>query len=119
MKSTELRIGNIIEFFDSELGFSNIVVDADTIKNVQYHNDDEFDNMDNYYNAIPLTEEWLVKFGFEKVNGYGYKIFGNWLQKEDGIFWYNVNGNFIEIKSVHQLQNLYHALTGEELTIKS
>jgi len=64
---------------------------------------------------IPLTEEWLFKFGFEFTNGYGFKIFGNWLQKEDDVYFYNVNGNFIQIDYVHQLQNLYFALTGKEL----
>ena len=69
---------------------------------------------------IPLTEEWLLKFGFEKnknsdlyfrLNNYEYFI-------ENGII---DNGysrmNEISVKYVHQLQNLYFALTGKELEI--
>jgi hypothetical protein len=39
----------------------------------------------------------------------------NW---NDGIFYLIRYGFINHIKHVHQLQNLYFALTGEELTIK-
>jgi hypothetical protein len=63
---------------------------------------------------IPLTEEWLLRLGF---NGWDKGNFTMVLS----------NGNFIEfgyviaknIKHVHQLQNLYFALTNEELTIQN
>lgn len=80
---------------------------------------------------IPLTEEWLVKFGFveNKDNLYGK----NWLSPTYGYgkkirilpcvnkinyLWQYSDYNSITIKYVHQLQNLYFELTGEELTIK-
>lgn len=63
---------------------------------------------------IPLTEEWLIRFGFIS----GRLKFGQWYLKFSGAqFWLNDIG--IEIFYVHQLQNLYHALTGDELTIKA
>lgn len=65
---------------------------------------------------IPLNEEWLVSFGFEENGIYLSK--GNLLfHKEHGLWsWF---GNYIIIpRSVHQLQNLYFALTGEELILK-
>ena len=71
---------------------------------------------------IPLTEEWLLKFGF-KEDGH-YNSAKRWM----GIFnqpLIQCNGYFTipnyfstEIKYVHTLQNLYFALTCEELTIK-
>ena len=78
---------------------------------------------------IPLTEEWLIKFGFEKItNDY---ISGDF---EYSITDCLIDGNmeFVYVcskdatleskcqlpKYVHQLQNLYFTLTGEELTIK-
>ncbi|MBE4949931.1 hypothetical protein [Chryseobacterium culicis] len=85
---------------------------------------------------IELTEDWLLKFGFEKHNdgsvssqySYGlnpvthdYLIYLIWIK--DPIrsdlpkYPFYLNGHF-EMKTVHQLQNLYFALTGEELTIK-
>ena len=72
---------------------------------------------------IPLTEEWLVKFGF-KIEGktwgntnYSKDFSGIWLQDRGELYKCTIsNGNkHIEIRYVHQLQNLYFALTGEEL----
>jgi hypothetical protein len=79
---------------------------------------------------ILLTEEWLKKFGFfEKyksvhsqwsLNGFAVQQTsdqdddGNTIPQEE-VFYYEWN---FEVKHVHQLQNLYFALTGEELIIK-
>jgi hypothetical protein len=79
---------------------------------------------------IPLTEEWLLKFGFEKNNF--SKVFGISNGRYDLIFTqltdnYSVlylkfdDCQLTQMKSiqyVHQLQNLYFALTQEELTVK-
>lgn len=80
---------------------------------------------------IPLDEEWLLKFGFVKSGSFsnmsfekgGFGIHRNILHgKFDGynpcvkvLNWTNtmLGGEF---KYVHQLQNLYFALTGKELT---
>ena len=75
-------------------------------------------------NPIPLTEEILLKFGFEKrdkinppFRNYQYVFMKNgFLIGSDFLFHY-ISGN-TELKHVHQLQNLYFALTGEELTFK-
>ena len=84
------------------------------------------------YKPIPLTQEWLVKLGFDKLENdipTYFKCFGN-LIEDDYEFSFNIYvdseqnyfitvfGRKIIIKHAHQLQNLYHALTGEELTIK-
>ena len=85
---------------------------------------------------IPLTEEWLIKFGFRQG---GYDLM-EWAHKKHDRIWfvgvesdcedntnewlgwnYNIEaeGDALDsqlyIKTVHQLQNLYFALTGEEL----
>jgi len=69
---------------------------------------------------IPLTEEWLVKFGFEDNLPWEYKQFR--LDDQDRFHVVDQTGYGIiiarGIKYVHQLQNLYFALTGEELPIK-
>jgi hypothetical protein len=82
----------------------------------------------DHADPIPLSEEWLVKFGFKKTVevtwSFGYEKEYNVYRKEDltynGIqaaWWYNgLLKNQPEF--VHQLQNLYFALTGSELTIK-
>lgn len=117
MKTNELRVGNLI--------YSRNGV----VKTVDVINDStqkiEFDDSDDDYRIsdcepIPLTEEWLLKFGLGKFpnrkdlfNCFGYTIL---LTQETPMFYIGVA--MIEIKSVHQFQNLYFALTGEELTIK-
>jgi hypothetical protein len=73
----------------------------------------EFDPKD--LNGIPLTEEWLVTFGFEYIEEY------KWWEIDWCNFTIDLGGEyefefaFHPIKYVHQLQNLYFALTGKEL----
>ena len=65
---------------------------------------------------IPLTEEWLLKFGFEKDNGYYFN--GSIIMIEfcdEGFHEAVIDNTGISFKHVHQLQNLYFALTQKEL----
>jgi hypothetical protein len=78
--------------------------------------------------AIPLTEEWLLKFlEVKKFGGTIYLSLTN-LKAEIHFEIYKndivsiIKSDFAElildpIKYVHQLQNLYFCLCGEELTI--
>ncbi len=81
-------------------------------------------------NPIPLTQEWFERFGFEKVNpvqeyhknafekqGWGRVSLLNGVLKSDE--YYFLDGMTAEIKYVHQLQNLYFAMRGEVLIIKT
>lgn len=75
---------------------------------------------------IPLTEDWLLKFGFEEKPKYSHPKYwkGNYFCNLNGEFYTNnesYEGETLStnIKYVHQLQNLYFALTGEELEIKN
>ena len=83
-------------------------------------------SMGKDYSPIPLTPEWLERLGFEKrESGVCYEwwngineVTHDWLvsiteMKDNGQFFYR-NGKHT-IKYVHQLQNLFFALTGEEL----
>ncbi len=70
---------------------------------------------------IPLTPDILEKCGFDKR---GYKKLSNKLKLEWSFgneFWIDREGEtvftFENINSLHQLQNLYFALTGEELNV--
>lgn len=77
---------------------------------------------------IPLTEERLVKFGFEIETKYShsmgykknYKVYRKDLFTYNGIqaaWWFDNKVLRIQPEYAHQLQNLFHTLTGEELTI--
>ena len=100
MKASELRIGNIVkQGIIESIGISLIQV-SDTIYESEV------------IESIQLTEEWLLKFGFRKVykTCYQYKDF----ILDDRFIMMDIDIT-IQLKYVHQLQNLYFALTGEEL----
>jgi len=72
----------------------------------------------NSYQPIPLTEEILIKCGFQCkpktlsiVNKSGHCT----IELSRGNFTFKHKDGKAVIKYLHQLQNLYFALTGEEL----
>ena len=83
------------------------------------------------YSPIPLTEEWLIKLGFEKsISTTGppineelesYILDGYDFMKDRCGSWFlcGYNWNTTHFQYVHQIQNLYFALTGEELKIET
>ena len=104
MKTSELRIGNYVYFEDRLLKFD-------------FESGWNFD----YIKPIPLTEEWLIKFGFETDNIEWWNGLISIGIYKDGLF-YCPTGEISlrigkEIQYVNQLQNLYFALTGEELIL--
>jgi len=110
MKAAELRIGNWINY----LGSGEVQIkDAKALFNSM----EQFDYPYPKVSPIPLTEEWLIKFGFD---GQDYNLFTIELSRNQFMIlkdeWLIVISN--NCKYVHQLQNIYFALTGEELTIK-
>jgi hypothetical protein len=116
MEAKELRIGNYVE---NDIG-DFILIDRDTLPFI-------VTKWIKCHHPISLTEEWLVKFGFElkkvSMGGREYEGWRNFSFHLDTnyikntLFYHWMGGN-IEIKHVHQLQNLYFALTNEELIIK-
>jgi len=73
--------------------------------------------------GIPITKEWIINLGFENLIIYEHWIFPLVMQKDK--FGWNlkistVNGFIIcssTINYVHELQNLYFAITKEELVL--
>lgn len=75
----------------------------------------------DYANPIPIIEEWLFRMGFEKDIFWSDYIFNDifiTLNDTDNTYMLDIDILHIKIQYVHQLQNLYFALTGEELEIK-
>lgn len=114
--ASELRIGNWIRKKD---GSGNFQVDGNIIAMLSHTPESEFEE-----EYIPLTEEWLLKFGFIQH----FKPYGSYTHegapikanKFKGYFRVGVGRStegivYPPIKFVHQLQNLYFALTGKEL----
>ena len=130
IQASELRIGNFIgmnleeypnNFFTAlEIGETMkvyeglITLKGAIIKRVET----SFMYVDDF-EPIPLTEDWLVRFGFEvyefdhKENQYRFKE--RLIVIRDGCF--IDYGSSVSIKYVHTLQNLIFALTGTELTL--
>ena len=135
IKTNELRIGNFVSInngFEMLVHsiFQNSTVYLDFIPPLI----NEADIWEEDYKdliAIPLTEDWLLKAGLKEIkflNEYhvqekGYKYL-------DMIIRYGVfdghrflfdfaNEKCVNLKYVHQLQNLYFALTGEELVFST
>jgi hypothetical protein len=110
MKASELRIGNFIKGKSPEKK-----VYEEPVKIDEYYLTMFFNKMMDV-EPIPLTEEWLLKFGFEtndvrfwQISSFRLHInrYGEWIFK--------VETFEQEIKYVHQLQNLYFDLVGQEL----
>lgn len=115
IQANELRIGNL-------LSYRNNVVKIN-LSDIDYVYTDNTGSQ-KYFKTIPITEEWLLKFGFDKSNriDFGelkpcYANFSFALMIRHNSYFIDWIGGNTEIKYVHQLQNLYFALTGEELTL--
>ena len=126
MEIRELRIGNYVRFYPKNDLIFTVKCLNETFAEIEYIDKDGtiYNSSVDYENLIPipLTEEILLKFGYignepvfsEKSTIFTFGIHKIW--KPFNIFldeYYR-----FEIKYVHQLQNLYFALTGEELTFK-
>jgi hypothetical protein len=129
--ANELRVGNWLIHQRNE-----ITTELKQVKGIDYGGDSlfyEYYSQDGsqyprgieYFKPIPLTEEWLLKFGFKKLNNAFYigdfKVMINQLQKgETGYDKYLfIKGIPIKpINEVHKIQNAFFEFKGEELTIK-
>jgi hypothetical protein len=70
---------------------------------------------------IPLTEEWLLKFGFRTEEPYFFELDNISITTKRELMWiFTKYKNNVELElpeHVHQLQNLYLELTNNELEI--
>jgi len=132
MDPKEFKIGNL--FFDNDIKRNYQIESIFTKCNkyyISYENGMFKSCIDVSYNSvhlIPLTEEWLLNMGFKEyskdhltLDVLTRGIIHVYLSKTDvSIELGNKSGysfGYPNVKYVHQLQNLYFALTGKELTI--
>jgi hypothetical protein len=122
MEAIELRLGNKI--YSNELDIDNgcevlQIVDCD------YYAIHEIlrGNKVNKYSQIPITEQLLLQIGFEKVNhihGYAFFTLSKSKKNKCHIDIYDSKTNYMgysvkHCKYLHELQNLFYAITGSEL----
>lgn len=124
MKAEELRLGNLVSNMNPRHNDSILTIESigdNHEVNVFYRK-----YLLSELEPIPLTEEWLLKFGFScevKIGGDGIEFrvyhFDVLTFNTNHLWWYKVQRiNDTPLEYVHQLQNLYFALKGEELTLK-
>jgi len=134
VKVSEVRIGNFLLFDFPNRG------------KVQYKSERINNDFDGFRSiatinglqpekvyGIPLTDSWLQKFGFERIDKqfqhnwvirlsktgvhYSIQFFNDkfWLSNSEYDAWCYV---IKDVAYVHELQNLFYALTGEDLVVK-
>jgi len=141
MKTNELRINNIV----LSRGAQSVIKSIDE-NHVGYSKRETVTEKKvplKLIQPIPLTEEWLVNLGFVSDNHKHHETFFIDISTDErpeiktsidihvmnnyGVAYITDNEMDIDIntcfmrkiKYVHQLQNLYFALTGKELTLKT
>ena len=111
--ANELRIGNWVMYS------SKIQVNENKIRECVDHPD--------RFAPIQLTDEWLQRFGFRLGGDDWYSICmpnGLFFDVERDTFdvvigqGVDFSHNITELNYVHQLQNLFYYLTGEELKLQ-
>ena len=115
MKAQELRVNNYVNLYNT---IARIIPnDFEKWFGNKWEND--------AFTPIPLTEEWLLKLGFEKYkdsfndNRYRMDYYAHDIVFiGDELYGYLDNQKLKNTIYVHQLQNLYFALTDEELKLK-
>lgn len=110
MKYTELRIGNIFK----EKYSGDLVVVSELTKDritFDYQTNEKWQS-----EPIELTEEILLKYGFEYDDAFYYKD-GIFLEYDDNSLRVDCMSDSVSVKYLHQLQNLYFALRNKELEI--
>ena len=112
MKAESLRIGNYVEILGCNRKLDTSLFISRLRLNPQFKD----------CKPIPLTEEWLVKFGFknktvlEFIDRYFIDEFSVDYNRTHKYYHFNVGYEFnVEIDHIHELQNLHFSLTGEEL----
>lgn len=136
--SKDLRIGNYVSIQNETVKVESID-DTGINLNVDYHLSEidygaMFNNSYPYLKPILITEEWLVKFGFVKeinqddnFTNIKFTIGKVSMRKEiwkgytDDLFNFTLyfgDDCLISLQFLHQLQNLYYFLTGEEFLIQ-
>ena len=115
MEAKELRIGNYVDWNGEKAIISQLLE-----KDVCFKCGE--DCLYEDINPIPLTEDWLINFGFDYrfTKGKFNILTKGRLGYENGRTYFN-SWAILEKQPdyVHELQNLYYAITKEELILNN
>jgi len=123
MKVTDFRVGNMVSYYHPNVeGIEPLIghvvhKEEDDIVIAEY----KHVGLKTYsIGGIFLTEDWLKRLGFKATNRHKNEYFLNYLllagEPENKKFYYiDSSKKAHHIKYLHQLQNLYFDVQGEEL----
>lgn len=122
IKANEIRIGNLYNRKHGK-GCTETVIDEMILAEI-FGQSLEYSL--NIFEPIPLTVSELRKFGFDEYEGFEFIKDGislHFITTDDNFQFEftcpELEWKILDVKFVHQLQNLYFNLTGKELIIKS
>ncbi len=115
IKANELRIGNLINIknkasgleYKEEMAHGSLIMDL--CSNGDYSS--------FIYSPIEITEELLLRLGFDSLGDYGYGIGKFHIVNRVGKWGFPIGSEIRFLKYTHEVQNLYFALTSKELVL--
>lgn len=134
--SKDLRLGNyVIGFYEDEEGLEEnedilfeavcrvTSLDCSGFLDFNIYVESDDCNVEVYekFEGIDLTEEWLIKLGLKKIEEYCFELDDIHVNTKRELIWITTKCKreleFNIPNYIHELQNLYFALTGSELTV--
>jgi hypothetical protein len=128
MKVNELRIGNIVSHEDYTTEFFEVIsierYEDDYVINTKGGKNGTWINPISLITKVPITKDFLLLMGFEynqytdlwDIEGVSYDTeHSNFYHTDSNDYPPEESNELIKVKYVHQLQNLYFDLMGEEL----
>lgn len=132
IQAKNLRVGNYVTFHDDNTIYSVVSIEEKGI-GVKNQEEETWIELDRF-SPIPLTEDILLKCGFEKAEDLGDQIYYQLPNEKHGfsicadhddwgIYHFNSSGQHCimwgeeHMLYLHQLQNLFFALRGQELEV--
>jgi hypothetical protein len=114
MKANDLRWGNLVNYTIEKSTFQGkitaITKNRLGVDKVNY----KFINVE----AIPITEEWLIKLGFKKRNERLFTLNYFEIHMVNKLLYFE-SYKLIPLYFIHQLQNIYFISEGVELELSS
>lgn len=134
MKVNEVRLGNLVNGIDGRFPIHRVsaikgnVIETQPFSSLSWTSLFEGTGVSPYLTVVPfrITQDWLVRLGFKleskegELSLYSHTETNNFL---------HLNGNtakfifdstvLLQMEYVHQLQNVFYILTGQELSLRA
>lgn len=121
MKANEIRLGNYLEMLGK-------VRKVECISNLPARKEMYWLTCENmidtkiiHFSPIELNKEWLLNLGFENIKDNDYYLYPFTYRQDKIRIGHKTSTRHLanDIKYVHQLQNLFFAITGTELSYEN